>query len=201
MVLASQAKLISNSLLLLSVLRLAWTLYGAIQRVVFHSSLGSAPAPTGQAAANPRSGATSYNVKQIVSAHLFGRAQDENHASRVTRAPETKLRLALLGVVASDKRELARAVIGVNAADGKNYAVGDKIAGTDAKLHAVEKNRVILDRNGQLESLQMVREGLDDSKQPKLARAPVTISSSTRAEPKTSTSSGEPQPRKRKFPF
>lgn len=201
MVLASQAKLISTSLLLLSVLILAWTLYSTIQRVVFHSSLGSTPAPTSQAGANPRSGAASYNVKQIVSAHLFGRAEDANQASRVTRAPETKLRLALLGVVASEKPELARAVIGVNAADGKNYAVGDKIAGTDAKLHAVEKSRVILDRNGQLESLQMVREGLGDSKQPKMASAPVTISSSIRNERDTPTSSGEPQARKRKFPF
>ena len=197
---ASQARLISFGLLGLALLILGWALYGTVQTVLFHSSLRTAPPPQ-QAAARVKPVTSGYKVKQIVNAHLFGRAQARETTSRVTQAPQTKLRLALLGVVASNKPEFARAVIGVNAASGKNYAVGDKIAGTDATLHAVEKSRVILDRNGQYESLKMIREVLDDKTPRQMARAPVTLSAPIRATERASPASAQPGPQKKKFPF
>lgn len=98
---------------------------------------------------------TDYNVNKIVAAHLFGKADEVAVVQKTIVAPETKLKLKLIGVMASEDQDLARAMIEVSSKGTKTYAIGDSIDGTDAQLHLVESEKVILDRKGNLESLAM----------------------------------------------
>lgn len=97
---------------------------------------------------NPRQ----YDIDAMVSAHLFGEVVKQQ-AKPVSRAPETKLQLRLLGMIASGSDQYARALISVNSRQVDTYGVGEAIAGTDARIRAVERRRVLLNRNGAVESL------------------------------------------------
>jgi general secretion pathway protein C len=109
---------------------------------------GVAPVPVAVAA--------KYRIDDIVAAHLFGTAA-ATPDNTVTEAPQTRLQLKLLGVVASDDEQFARALIGLASEPPKSYAVGQEIGKTDARLHAVEEHRVLLDRAGRMESLVLER--------------------------------------------
>jgi len=96
-------------------------------------------------------------IRQVASAHLFG----EMHSAAVprqTKAPETRLNLVLRGVIAADPMSLSHAII----ARGKNgkeevYAVGDKMPG-GVIVEEVHPDHVILNRGGQFETLQLVKD-------------------------------------------
>ncbi len=64
----------------------------------------------------------------------------------------------LTGIIAADNPENGLAIIGENATSAKVVAVGQTLPG-GAKLHSVLEDRVILDRNGTLESLMLPRQG------------------------------------------
>lgn len=98
-----------------------------------------------------------YDISDIAQAHLFGIAAEPRPDS-VVEAPETRLQLDLMGLVASADDRLARAIIRVNGTRVQPYAVGDSINGTDAAVHSVESRRVLLQRGGSLESLLLKRE-------------------------------------------
>jgi general secretion pathway protein C len=86
----------------------------------------------------------------IVNAHLFG-------AAGVTaggEAPPTTMPLILAGVIAEKDPAKGQAIIGENPTAAKLYAVGGAIPG-GAKLHAVYADRVLLERNGALEALNL----------------------------------------------
>jgi len=100
--------------------------------------------------------AAQYKVKEITSAYLFG--VSKKVTPKVEKAPETKLKIKLFGVLASDQDKFARAMIQVASKQMKVYAIGEFIEGTDAALHSVESKRVIIDRKGSLESLVMARQ-------------------------------------------
>jgi type II secretion system protein C len=133
---------------------LAWAAWSAAQRFV-DTAQGPAALPTAerQAAARP----SALSVSAVVSAHLFGNEPAADARREVVEAPETRLKLTLRGVVASRKKDVAHAIIEVEAQPAKSYGVGDRIEKTDAVLDAVEAQRILLDRNGQLESLALVR--------------------------------------------
>ncbi len=95
-----------------------------------------------------------YDIDRIVSAHLFGQT-DQPEAAEVARAPETKLQLRLMGMIASADDRYARALIGVNRGDVTPYRVGQAVEGTDARIRSVEAKRVLLDRHGAVESLYL----------------------------------------------
>src|SRR5262249_22070497 len=104
--------------------------------------------PTVQPASRRRT-----NVAVIANAHLFGA-----HAAPVSadpaNAPQTDMRLGLTGVIAGEDPSTRVAIPGESASSAKVYGTGDTVPG-GAKLHAVYADRVILDRNGQLESLPL----------------------------------------------
>lgn len=109
-----------------------------------------------KATASENAPVPAYEVDTIVQAHLFG--QPAQAAKPVpAEAPETKLKLNLIGVLASNNATFARALIRVNAKKEKTYAIGQQIDGTDALVHKIESERVILDRKGNYESLAMTR--------------------------------------------
>ena len=88
-----------------------------------------------------RSKPLTYKVENIVAAHLFG--EPVKARQNVDQAPKTKLKLSLLGVLATDNDSYARALIQVQSKKMRTYSVGDIIEGTDAALHKVESQRVI----------------------------------------------------------
>jgi general secretion pathway protein C len=98
----------------------------------------------------------SYNVQNIIRAHLFGKSK-EAAPSIVQQAPQTKLKLDLLGIMASANTAYARAMIRVNSKRLKTYGIGDQIEDTDAKVYTVEEEKVILERSGKFESLPLIR--------------------------------------------
>lgn len=96
-------------------------------------------------------------IRQVANAHLFGEMQSAA-VPRQTKAPETRLNLVLRGVIAADPMSLSHAII----ARGKNgkeevYAVGDKMPG-GVTVEEVYPDHVILNRGGQLETLQLVKD-------------------------------------------
>jgi general secretion pathway protein C len=95
------------------------------------------------------------DVAAITNAHLFGAAPvpKQNDAN----APETSMPLVLTGIIAGNDPQNGLAILGPNAQTAKVHAVGDTVPG-GARLHSVYTDRVIIDRNGQLESLVLPRQ-------------------------------------------
>lgn len=103
-----------------------------------------------------------YDLSRIIEAHLFGQEQKQGRVA-TTHAPETKLQINLLGLIASADEAFARAIIGVGRAKVRPYGIGQTIEGTDATIHSVERQRVLLQRGGALESLGLKRESIGES--------------------------------------
>jgi general secretion pathway protein C len=68
-------------------------------------------------------------------------------------APDTRLRLALLGVTQASVEEESSAIIARKGSGGDFYRIGDVIEGR-TRLAAVYKDKVILDTAGKLETLK-----------------------------------------------
>lgn len=109
-------------------------------------SIGAAPSLP-RMSVNP-----TLQVATIVSAHLFGAGALAGGSD----APATSMPLILAGVIADPDPGKGVAIIGENAAAGKLYSVGAAIPG-GAHLHAVYSDRVLLERNGGLETLMLPR--------------------------------------------
>ncbi len=163
---------------------LVWVLYAVGQRFIpaLSSPGDAAPVAAKPAAETP---AEDYRLNQIIAAHLFGVAPKQQPV--VQQAPETRLRLTLLGVMASDLDDNARAVIASDAVPDRSYSIGDRIDGTDAKLYAIETDRVIIERGKRLEKLSLER--------PDLESAPSSLSS-----PASPASPGRHPARERRSP-
>jgi general secretion pathway protein C len=111
-----------------------------------------APAPITQAG-----NTQTVNVAAIVDAHLFGTAAVEAKPEQNgANARQTSLPLVLVGIIAADDPHDGLAILGENAAGAKVYAVGDNVPG-GAKLDSVLSDKVLINRNGQLESLMLPR--------------------------------------------
>jgi len=99
--------------------------------------------------------AHTLDVPAITAAHLFGAAPLPKQDA--ANAPQTSIPLVLTGTIAGNDPQNGLAILGQTAQTGKVYAVGDNVPG-GAKLHSVYSDRVVLDRNGQLESLALPRQ-------------------------------------------
>lgn len=116
-------------------------------------------APDGSAAPAPPPAAAHVNVAAIANNHLFGSAESQaKPTGDAANAPPTSIPLVLTGTIASDNPEAGLAILGDSAANTKFVPVGGALPG-GAKLHSVYKDRVVLERNGQLESLALPRQG------------------------------------------
>lgn len=92
------------------------------------------------------------DIDKLIAANLFGQHQ-AIASGRVEDAPETRLSLNLLGILASGDKD-SRALIGSSNGEEKPYAIGDEvISGT--KLQAIYADRVILTRSGKYETLRL----------------------------------------------
>lgn len=128
----------------------------AVQAAVIVTDLGGAG---GKGAAGPAARASgrshALDVAAITNAHLFGAApaSRENGAN----APQTSMPLVLTGIIAGNDPQNGLAILGQTAQTTKVFAIGDNVPG-GAKLHSVYADRVVIDRNGQLESLVLPRQ-------------------------------------------
>lgn len=96
------------------------------------------------------------SLAEVVNAHLFGTLAPTATKGPIT-APETRLKLTLNGVFASENPKLAMAIISDSTGKQQHYRIGDAVPG-GAKVHAIYPDRVILDRLGKLETLKLPRE-------------------------------------------
>ena len=130
--------------------------------------------------------AQNSSLKEVGSYHLFGDATKQVVVQqKVIDAPETRLRLDLKGVFASSNASEALAIISSSKGKDKTYHIGDKVTG-GALLHAVYADRVILKRNGKLETLRLPKPKVDSKAfysptAPDKLRAPVNRVTSNRS--------------------
>jgi len=111
----------------------------------------------------------SVDVAAIINAHLTGLSTaTAPSAQDAANAPQTTMPLVLTGIIAEDNPQDGLAILGENAGAAKVYAVGDNIPG-GAKLHSVYVERVVIDRNGHLESLTLPRQAQGSAPPPSAA--------------------------------
>ncbi|HEY0974271.1 MAG TPA: type II secretion system protein GspC [Solimonas sp.] len=97
------------------------------------------------------------DLARIAGAQLFGAYRPEAApAGNLQEAPDTRLSLTLLGILSGNQRD-SRALIASSNGEEKPYAIGDDIV-SGANLQAIFPDRVILSRNGQLETLRLNRD-------------------------------------------
>ena len=97
---------------------------------------------------------TALSVGDVESWKLFGIPPEESPEQRVVDAPDTRLRLELVGLFQHIDPAMARAIIAEQGRDAALFKPGDKVPG-NAELVEVLGDRVILRRQGQLEALRL----------------------------------------------
>lgn len=85
---------------------------------------------------------------------LFGEPVVESRKADPADAPETRLRLELLGVFQHPDPKVASAIIAEQGKEGSLFRPGDKVPG-NATLEEVYADQVILNRMGQREALRL----------------------------------------------
>ena len=98
-----------------------------------------------------------FDFRQMSHWHIFGENTIQSNAPITVapiKAPETQLKLELLGVALHSNGKGGQAIIAETGKKQRSYSTGDKLPG-EALLYAIEAQRVILHRNNQHESLTM----------------------------------------------
>ena len=107
---------------------------------------------------SPAAAANAFSLQPLLAAHLFGQISQELTGRRLDNLPISSLNLVLAGVIASGAGGYA--LISANGQAQEPFAVGQTIMDS-AVLQAVYPDRVVIRRNGALESLLL--EGADNS--------------------------------------
>ena len=99
----------------------------------------------------------------VARAHLFGDYQDRPAANtqRVEAMPETRLKLVLRGIVSGDDSARSGAIIAAPTGTQLFYSLGADLPG-GAVLKEVHTRHIVLLRNGQLETLRLPRDTLNE---------------------------------------
>ena len=120
------------------------------------------------------------NVGNLLSMNLFGQYNAQPKAVEATvkkDAPQTRLNLKLVGVVASSDPQSAFAVI-TNNGKQNTYGVNEVVDGTRVTLKAVYNDRVIISNSGRDETVML--EGLKFSKSAQPATQKSTSNNATK---------------------
>jgi general secretion pathway protein C len=108
-------------------------------------------------AADPTQGANrGPHVEAIMNAHLFGQYTPPANPdlNAIADAPDTHLDLTLMGILAATAERGSRALIAASNGEESPFAIGDDVD-RGVTLQAIFPDRVILARNGQLETLRL----------------------------------------------
>jgi len=109
-------------------------------------------APQAAAPSQSSRATVSVDLDDILKAHLFGRAPNDEQARALQPTEETRLPLTLQGVFVAEPPSDSAAIIARKGQAGRLYAIGDDVPG-NATLRAVQAEQVILLRAGQHETL------------------------------------------------
>ncbi len=140
-----------------------------VQAAFIVTDLAGAGRPARSAAPLPPLRSRFTDVAAITNAHLFGAAPVATPSD--ANAPQTSMPLVLTGIIAANDPQNGLAILGQSAQTAKVHAVGDTVPG-GARLHSVYIDRVIIDRNGQLESLVLPRQASSAAPAPSAASLP-----------------------------
>ena len=99
------------------------------------------------------------DLQQIAAAHLFGEAPVERLPGG-DNAPDTRLALTLSGIIALNDPDKGYAILAEEGKPARLYATGAVVADTSARLQQVFSDRVVLERQGALETLRLPRSTL-----------------------------------------
>jgi len=108
-------------------------------------------------AAQQNKSGQNFNISALQALNLFGQYNKQESAEvavQITDAPETRLKLTLSGLVASDQVGTAAAIIEYKSKQ-ETYGIGEIIKGTRASLEQVLIDRVIIKQSGRLETLML----------------------------------------------
>ena len=142
------------------VILIAWQIAKIVWMLVPAPAAGDAvDVPTGITSTSSTSSGGA-DVSSIAANHVFGEADADDEVvpepatSNTETLDDTRQNLVLKGTIASDVEEFSVAVIEVDNAAQKVYAIGDSL-GSGATLHEVHPSRVVLNENGALTNLRI----------------------------------------------
>lgn len=148
---------LAHSLLLVLVVHLGWVAGQWSWRLLWSEPAVAGPQPVSAAASGGGMRGSLANLE------LFGVPERGSQArvSEIARqtARETSLQLTLHGVTLSTDERLSGAIVARDGSNAAYYKVDDVLPG-EAKLLAVEPGRILLQRNGEVESLSFEDDGL-----------------------------------------
>ena len=107
---------------------------------------------------------SNYSIDTVIKTKLFGEQKKKVAVERPKKAPETKLDIALEGLLSANNNKIARAIISVKKKKGELYKVGDDIKGANAVLEEIRENGVLLNRNGIIENLAFVKKTISGNR-------------------------------------
>lgn len=105
------------------------------------------------------SSARSVDTEAIQSLNLFGQAVSSQSSNR-REAPKTSLNIRLVGVSASSNPLRSAAII-EQSGQQQTYIVGDELGRSGVVVEEIYADRVLLDNNGRIETLQLEDIGED----------------------------------------
>ena len=136
------------------------------------------PAPVvARPAASASSATATADFSALQGVHLFGEAAEQEEQAPIPaeaelEAPDTTLSIRLTGVIEDTRGDGGQAIIASGRSEEKKYGIGQTIDGANgASLHAVYRDRVILNRGGQLETLRLPKDAAP-TQSGRVARAP-----------------------------
>src|SRR5271156_4845719 len=141
----------------------------AVQAALIVTDLAGAGRHPGAGPAKSPLRSHNLDLAAITNAHLFGAAPSAKQDG--ANAPQTNIPLVLTGTIAGNDPQNGLAILGQTAQTAKVYAVGDNVPG-GAKLHSVYSDRVVIERDGQLESLALPRQVSASAPPPSAAAMP-----------------------------
>lgn len=157
---------------LLLVVIIGWQLATVFWSLMPGSSAGDAVAvPASVANSAGRQSAENVDISAIAGAHLFGVADAEAPREVVQQEitedlPDTRLtNLTLKGTLAATDPKDSIAIIADSGNKQLIYFVGDPVT-SGAKLHAVYRDRVVLNESGRLTNLELPKEFVASSTPP-----------------------------------
>lgn len=111
------------------------------------------------------------NIDEIIKQHVFGEVPKivetrEPDIAKVAPkpAPKTRLNIKLTGIIDGSSARGGMAMMEVDRGRTIVVAVGENIDKTDAILHQVLPGEILIDRDGSIESVKMVRKTLSIAK-------------------------------------
>lgn len=136
---------------------LAWVAHDAWQRGVLHGMpLPAASIEVDEVALSD----DGVDIDALADAHLFGTPPRQAPVVR-REAPPTRLNLKLVGVITKGRADAGMALIEADRGRQQVVRVGQPVGRTDAVLVEVQRDRVLIERSGELETLTIRRPGLD----------------------------------------